>query len=345
MTVTEILWRNRDELFISFHIAIIIGIQRAWQRCRQLGANPQEPDLVAGLVLESSPIIYSALKKILTPLRVSVSMSSVFCHQTPQVTFNNSSASCELGDILFIYVNTRRNGQINRNAILFQAKASSKQPYKLAQSEQVQLRLYMDWPDFVYTRSSRLNGQSRSISPKSPHAGAQYLLIDDRTPNDPMSGLMGYPGTYPIGCCIPDFFLHDHNNLAMELFNLFTFRTGRAFNDQQTSQNQKDWSTVIWDLIETGVLKSFNRKKSGIFHSPRAGALKISELDAVSYSDATSSLSCTTASQIIGHGNAHFLYNTNNNVPPQNRERNYESDEFGGGVSVILIETSERESE
>jgi hypothetical protein len=48
----------------------------------------------------------------------------------------------------------------------------------------------VDWPEFEYTNSSFLNGCRRSVTPKSPHAGAQYLLIDDRPLHEPMSGLV-----------------------------------------------------------------------------------------------------------------------------------------------------------
>lgn len=202
---TTTLWQNRDELIQAFHIAAISGILITWRRCENLRTTPQEPDFVAGLVIESTPLIHSALNSVLSPRRVSVSMSAVFCHQTPQVTFgSHPSASCELGDILFVYVHTPRVGPARRNAILFQAKASAQQPCRIHTGESDQLRLYMDWPDFVYARSSFLTGQKRSVTPKASHSGAQYLLIDDRPPHEPMSGLLGFPGTYPVGCCMPD---------------------------------------------------------------------------------------------------------------------------------------------
>jgi len=264
MSIAETLWECRGELIQSFHFATIHGMINTWRRCENLMTKPQEPDFVAGLVVDSTPLIYSALKTFLSSRRVSVSMSAVFCHQVPQVTFNSHpSASCELGDILFAYVHTPKSGSPRRNAILFQAKASARQPYRINAGEKDQLHLYENWPDFVYERSSFLNGQKRSVTPKAPHSGAQYLLIDDRPPSEPMSGLLGIPGTYPVGCCIPNETLRDHTHLADELFSLFIFRTGRPFEDKRTASKNQDWSRVVWDLLETGMKKSFNRKNSG----------------------------------------------------------------------------------
>ncbi len=345
MSITDVLWQNRDKLIQSFHIATIYGLVSTWRRCEQIKQKPLEPDFVAGLVVESTPLIYSALKSILDSRRISVSVSAVFCHQTPQVTFGSRpTESCELGDILFAYVHTPRIGQTRRNGILFQAKASSRQPYHIHSGEMNQLHLYVDWPNFVYERSSFLNGQERSVTPKAPHSGAQYLLIDDRSPDEPASGLLGFPGTYPIGCCMPDELLYDHNHLASELFDLFIFRTGRPFEDRKSSAKNRDWSQVVWDLLETGVKKSFSRKNSGRFYTPRATGDTIQMMDGLSFSKTSSSLSCSTATDIIGWNNACSLYDHANDIPPNKYDKGENSEEPQRGVSVVLIETSEKES-
>jgi hypothetical protein len=262
------------------------------------------------------------------------------------VTFgSHPSASCELGDILFAYVHTPRTGAPRRNALLFQAKASAQQPYRIHTGETDQLRLYRDWPDFEYTRSSFLTGQKRAVTPKTPHPGAQYLLIDDRPPSEPMSGLLGFPGTYPVGCCMPDESLRDHSHLAAELFNLFIFRTGRPFEDRTAAAKKLDWSQVVWDLLETGVKKSFRRKNSGRHRSPRSAGDAVEMLDGMAFARASSRLSCCTASDIVGRDGARIIYGGNDDIPPENRDRGGDFQEPEGGVSVVLIETSEREAE
>jgi hypothetical protein len=346
MTVIATLWQYRDELIQSFHLATIHGMIGTWRRCESLMTKPQEPDFIAGLVIDSTPLIYSSLKTILSSRRVSVSMSAVFCHQTPQVTFNpHSPISCELGDILFAYVHTPKFGVPRRNAILFQAKASAKQPYRIRSGEKGQLHLYEDWPDFVYERSSFLNGQKRSVTPKAPHSGAQYLLIDDRPPEEPMSGLLGFPGTYPVGCCIPDETLRDHTHLASELFSLFIFRSGRPFDDKHSAAKNKDWSQVVWDLLETGMKKLFNRKNSGRRRIPRGGGDTIQMMDGLSFNRASSPLAWDTATEILGRNAARFIYGVDDDIPTNNRDRSGDPEGPESGVSVVLIETSERESE
>lgn len=346
MSITTALWNNRDELVQSFHMATIYGILNTWGRCERLTTTPQEPDFVAGLVTESMPLIHSALNSVLPPRHISVSMCAIFCHQTPQVTFGSRpSASCELGDILFAYVHTPRTGAPRRNAILFQAKASARQPYRIHTSETDQLRLYRDWPDFEYTRSSFLNGQKRAVTPKTPHPGAQYLLIDDRPLNEPMSGLLGFSGTYPVGCCMPDESLRDHSHLAAELFNLLIFRTGRPFEDKTSAAKKQDWSQVVWDLLDSGVKKSFRRKNSGRHRNPRSVGDAVEMLDGMAFAQASSRLSCCTASDIVGRDGASIIYAGTDDVPPDNRYRDGDFQEPESGVSVVLIETSEQESE
>lgn len=346
MSIASLLWQNQDELIQSFHIAIIKGMLKTWWRCEKIKRVPQEPDFVAGLVVDSTPLIHSVLSSMLPLHKLSVSTSAVFCHQTPQVSFgSNYGACCELGDILFVYVHTPKVGQPKRNAILFQAKVSSRQPYQIHKNEADQLHLYVDWPDFVYERSSFLTGQRRSVTPKAPHSGAQYLLIDNRSAQDPMSGLRGFKGTYPVGCCMPDESLHDHSDLASELFNLFVFRSGRPFDDKNMAANHRDWSQVVWDLLEAGVKKSFNRKNSGFQAAPRSTKGTVEILDGMFFAEATSKMSCSTTADIIGWSGAQTIYAQDNVIPPNNRDYQRESVESESGVSLVLIETSERNSD
>ena len=342
MSITTTLWRHRVELVQSFHNATINGMLNTRQRCHHLGKPPEEPDFVAGLVLESAPLIHYALNSIISPRNISVSMCSIFCHQTPKVTFGScKSGSCELGDILFAYVHTPKIGSPRRNAILFQAKSSAKQPHCIRSAETDQLCLYRDWPDFAYTQSSFLNGQKRTVTPKTPHSGAQYLLIDDRPPSDPKSGLLGLPGTYPMGCCMPDKYLWNHSHLAAELFNLLIFRTGRPFEEKTSAAKKQDWSQVVWDLLETGVKKSFCRKNSGRHCTPRSVGDTIEMLEGMTFAMASSWLSHRTAADIVGQAGARIIYGGSNDIPPADHNRGNDPQEPEIGTSIILIETSE----
>jgi hypothetical protein len=171
------------------------------------------------------------------------------------------------------------------------------------------------------------------------------MLIDDRPPHELMSGLLAFPGTYPIGCCMPDEALQDHSPLSSELFNLFIFRTGRPFEDRHTAAKRQDWSQVVWDLLETGIRKAFSRKNSGRKRERRSPGDTIQMFDGMSFSRASSWMSCSTAGEILGRSAARLMYAQENEVPPGDRDQERDIQEPEEGVSVVLIETSEREQE
>ncbi|MDO9530034.1 MAG: hypothetical protein Q7J27_12880, partial [Syntrophales bacterium] len=271
MSFFNILWQERTPIWNSTHHAIIHGMRETWHRCHQRGNIPQENDFIASIVLDSSPLIYNSLNQIFGKHKIHFSLTSVYCHQTPRVKYPGLTKKfCELGDILFVHVHKTRSGMYRRNALLYQAKVSPQQPYVVLTSETHQLKLYTEWPDFEYCNSgSLLNGKKRKINPKNPHSGAQYLLIDNRPGTCPNSGLIGLSGTYPIGSCMPDIYLYNHNDLASELFELFLLHTGQSFDDRTNSCNKENWSEVVWDLIDAGLRKSFNRRRSGRVSDPR----------------------------------------------------------------------------
>jgi len=341
MQFMNIVWTQQASIIRSSRVAIVHGMLDTWARCRQRGNSPEEPDFVAGLVLESTPLIYDSLKAILAPHRIAVSVASVFCHQTPKVTHPLARKSCELGDLLFVHTHTQSRGRIRRNALLYQAKKSSRQPYRLPKSEEHQLALYTDWPQFTYTSPGHLAGMKRDVSPKAPHTGAQYMLIDDRPPSDPQSGLLCLPGTYPIGSCMADKHLHDHNSLAHELFDLFRLRSGKAFEDRATAAATEGWSRTIWDLVDVGLKKAFNRKNSGRRDAPRVGGTPMYLADGTCFAAATGPAAMTTVAGVLGSDGAASFFQPSADAPPPDDRVMDECGDPDSGVSVILIETSE----
>lgn len=341
MSYIDTVVRHKGEIVASARLAIIMGIRQAWQNCSP--KEPYEPDLVAGLTLYSTKILFNAWGPIFKANRISFSLASVYCHQTPQVKYPNmgTSRSCELGDIMFVHLHTNVRKECLRNALLYQVKCSSKQPYSLKSKEIDQLKLYEEWPKFEYVRSGRLNGQKRDVVPKLPHTGAQYLLIDDRPPSDPLSGLLNFPATYPIGSCMASRTLHDHNSLEGELFDFLLFKSGRQFEDRNRNQSLDGWSTVVWDLLAKSLNKGFTRRRSGLRGRPRVSS---KDLDSTLIAFSTPGHSYSLASEVLGGNNAQRIYSSefqgNGQTPPPNRDFN-EFDEEGGSVSVIILETSE----
>jgi hypothetical protein len=341
MPINEAVWSERHIIVPVIHGAIIHGMLATWSECTKLHTLPQEPDFVAGLVLDSCPLIHAALSRIFAMHGIQSSLLGVFCHQTPKVKYAGIHASsCELGDLLIVHVHTSSTGYVRRNAILYQAKVSSNQPYRIPRHETDQLQLYVEWPDFEYHQSPPLSGIRRSVSPKTIHTGAQYMLIDDRPPTHPESGLLDIPGTYPIGSCMPSETLHDHNDLANELLQVLLVRSGRPFADRASACNTTDWSALVWDLLGAAIQKSFNRKRSGRRQKPRvAGGLE--DFDGLSFGRSTSSLACSTVTEIVGSNKMTSLFNDNSEHPP-NMARDRHNEESSGGISIILLETATR---
>ncbi|MCL4203554.1 MAG: hypothetical protein KJ000_13710 [Pirellulaceae bacterium] len=345
MTFGHIIWNQQAAIVGSSHMAILHGMLDTYSRCGQRGSLPQEPDFVAALVLDSTPLIYNALKAVFTPYRIAVSVASVFCHQTPQVTHSLASKSCELGDLLFAHIHTDLRGKVCRNALLYQAKMSSKQPYVVPRSETHQLALYTDWPQFSYKSPGALAGTKRDINPKVPHTGAQYMLIDDRPPNDPQSGLLNFPGTYPIGSCMADKCLHDHNHLAQELFDLLRLRSGKAFEAQNPNPPTDEWSRTIWDLIRVALNKAFNRKNSGRNSDPRTAGGPLYLADGACFTAATARSAISTVTEILGDNRAARFFEPPAEEPPREGPLGDDDREPDAGVSLVLIETSEAREE
>lgn len=342
MSLVPTVVREQHNLRQAAHLSILIGIRDAWKRCRQLGNKPQEPDFVASLVLESSPIIYDAFKAVFENYGIGFSLTSVYCHQTPKVRYPGApKTSCELGDILFVHVHRERSGQTRRNALLYQAKVTSKQRHQVPSSERHQLTLYTDWPEFEYYHSPPLSGEKRLISPPSPHRGAQYLLLDSRGPENAESGLLGLRGTYPIGSCIADSILLHHNDLASELIDFLVYRTGRAFGDRPSNGSNFGWTQTVWDLLDVSLKKVVKRKNSGRSTEPRISGGPIQLADGLCFARRTSQRASHTLSEVLGPGDANRLFSSDDGPPKDYIGQ--EAAEEETGIPLILMETSEFE--
>lgn len=135
-----------------------------------------------------------------------------------------------------------------------------------------QLLLYTKWPRFEYARAGALNGQIRSIQPKSITPGAQYLLIDD-------SGSY-YPspcGITTFWCAMPDDVLVASNSLAFQIIKLLEFQTGRPFGKKNNGYSDH-WSRMIWDLLNLSSGSYFNRRKASYNNVSRQAGDAISLL-------------------------------------------------------------------
>jgi len=343
MTFVPTVVDEQHNLRQAAHFSILTGIRDAWNRCRKLGNKPQEPDFVASLVLESSPIIYDAFRAVFEKYGIDFSLTSVYCHQTPKVKHPRmSKTSCELGDVLFVHVHREGSGQIRRNALLYQAKVTTKQRYRVPSSENHQLKLYTDWPEFEYYQSPPLSGKKRRITPHSPHQGAQYLLIDSRSPDKAESGLLGLRGTYPIGSCMADSILLHHNDLASELIDFLVYRTGRAFGDRPKNGSDPGWTQTIWDLLDVSLKKVVKRKNSGRRGTEsRISGGPIHLADGLCFASRTSQRASNTLSEVLGSNETNRLFSSDDGPPRDHIAQDATEEE--PGIPLVLIETSELE--
>ncbi|MBS3915551.1 MAG: hypothetical protein KG003_13735 [Bacteroidetes bacterium] len=230
----------------------------------------------------------------------------------------------EIGDILFVYVYTDKSGSKQFNSLLLQAKISTKMTTVIAANDQHQLRLYSDWPLFTYKRAGRLNGVKRDILPKAINDGAQYLLIDD----NPVYGLSGMPGTFPMGCATPARTLSINSDLANEIIDFLKFKSGRAF-EQNPATTKDDWTKMIWELLDVTKAKASKRRNAGLTSFPR---LSTNKFDGLCYFMTETSSMFQDLHSDLSHGD--FNENFDNYL-----------DEENFSPSVVLIESNEQTDE
>jgi len=243
------------------HNSIVNSVDFIVDKCNRLSNNPQEPDFVASLTLKFTPDLFNILKVVFPKTKFAV--TGVFSHQKPLADIG-LPIDPEIGDILFVYVYTDKNGSEMLNSLLLQAKISTKSTMTVSKAESHQLKLYSEWPEFKYKRAGNLNGVKRDIQPKTINDGAQYLLID----NHPFYGLSGMPGTFPMGCATPSKTLCINNDLTSELIDFLKFKAGRAF-EANPSVSKDDWTKMIWDFLNITKAKASKRKNAGISSFPR----------------------------------------------------------------------------
>ena len=256
---------NANDINVNQHIleplidkALLDSVVWITKRC-----IPQEPDYVAALSTKFLEDYFNILVAVFPDYDFSV--SGVYCHQKPIVDINHTKKP-ELGDILFVYVDRKQNGEKMLNSLLFQAKITSNSSLKVHHNEMHQLELYKKWPEFTYYRAGGLNGKKRNILPKSINDGAQYLLID----NNPLSnGVFGGRGMFPMGCAIPDDVLYINESLSSELINMLKFKSGRTF-DESPYTTEDGWSRMIWDLLRIAASKCSKRKHAKLKSFPRS---------------------------------------------------------------------------
>jgi len=302
------------------------------------GKKPEEPDYVAALVLEGTKILEKGWSKILHKYSIPLSITGIYCHQSPKIHYAGMRGTCrEIGDLLWCHFHQQQNGENLNNAILFQAKKISRFPHSLDpsnSSEMDQFHLYHKWPEFKYAHPKKLKNESRHVTPSSPRKGAQYLTIDENSLKS-----QGRPKEYPFKVCLSIDPLFYHNDLGNELTNSLDFLTGDLFDYPSPKDG---WSKVICDLLRTAEESTMNRLRSGYKNHRRITGFTPSQFHgSISMSQNNPS---RILSSFLSKSDYESLINFNNESEPNRRNDDSHSDE-NGGISTIIVETAEKEAE
>jgi hypothetical protein len=192
-----------------------------------------EVDVLLGLFVAGLPTVRTALQPSFESLDLSLRIGWVYCHQSPIVGWENQGVhhGCELGDLLVV-VRSSFGGRVARRALLVQFKITGG-TYGLTDD---QGELYMDWPEFKYTRPAK--PWRRSAHPKKPHRGAQIGFF------------MRCPSCgEPHGEMRADIPCGNKVSLASEIAALVLDGGGRELRDLTSVRRTRGWDRVVWDLL------------------------------------------------------------------------------------------------
>ena len=214
-----------------------------------------EVGFVAAVVLGAVPSIGQLWKAVLKPAGYSVSVSGIFCHQSPKVRFDYSGGGrprCELADLLVAvedYTSGRRGDRI---ACLVQAKMVSALGGKTLSDpgDLVQLDLLTRWPSFTLPNGYAPHARDFSTC---AHPGAtldcgRYGLIDGQPDPDWFQQLPA--STMPAG----------GPRLGTFLANML--ETGQTGYGRLANGLADDWSYTVDELMTRTAAATFSHSET-----------------------------------------------------------------------------------
>lgn len=190
-----------------------------------------------------------------------VKFGGCFIHKSPIVTLDNTSnpsvrESCEAGDLL-VLCRDLVDGQTRINAALFQIKKTDGLYDRIKPDNDIQLKLYTEWPSFSFGRNYK--SPFYNIEPKAATPGAQYMFINEEDFYCP------WYDYYPLSLQ-PLLFTHSSATAVMHsdpdfsfgsfLWKFINWQDGRPISETETKAND-DWSKFIWGLISISKTKTF----------------------------------------------------------------------------------------
>lgn len=238
MNYSKLIRMKFKELVFFTSYSMHRARQIAHVATRNRSGNPTEPEFVAA-ICDSMPLLQRFWRAVLYPM-MKVEIAAEFCHNSPKVTWKgiqqSGRKSVELGDLLICHFHMIGSHISGANAIIFQAKATNGNSYRIGKKERAQLQLYQTLPAFRYGSPKALKGEHRRILASNDYPLA-YMLIPRK-----------YPDYIPNFYAIPNMRLSGSLPIEFALPKLLMGDLGRSFLPQNRPAND-DWSRVIDDLL------------------------------------------------------------------------------------------------
>lgn len=159
------------------------------------GLALREEHHVFGMTTLGVDLLRLAWESILSTVGVSIEISGVFCHQTPEAEFMYTGTKLrrELADLLIVHDHTI-HGSIRRRALLIQTKMG---PVVGTIGNPAQQYLYEHWPKFEISRAGGYLSGDRQLKPNNYGSSIGFI---SRTPvvSSSWSISKPWPGRAPV---------------------------------------------------------------------------------------------------------------------------------------------------
>ena len=250
-----------------------------------------EPMAVASLVLVGVHDIHQAWQKHLGPHGYKVSMTGVFCHNSPQVKFTDKAGQpqrCELADLLIVIDHQNAGRAVDRRASLVQAKIASGTGDIPGAHTADQLELLMYWHPF--TLPSAYNQSPRDFkfpaSPPTPIMSGSYGGIDLGQPNKLWTQVRPQlVMNISNGCSLGEFLA------AMSMGDSGFGREAIVCPPPAPTQKPlkpEDWSATIAEMLKVTATSPFSLALSIRQRRPQRGVTMFGHIPDVFYSSMSS---------------------------------------------------------
>jgi hypothetical protein len=239
-------------------------LDRGVEMAYRMRPDPTEVTFLKALFRRGIRRLEDGVAAEFAPLGLRVSVGGIYVHSRPIVFFDDPRGrrrpwSCELGDLLVLVRYSNGRPPVDYALILQAKRGSAPIAYSRRAKEYRQWFLYNQWPVFWWRYAPFARGDldldRRHVRPPRPHVCAQYACIeqDDAAQSAVLRAALADaadPG----------------RALAAELADLVMRGSGRKFSDQATAHGRIGWDRVVWDLLESWVVKHRRRyHNTGLF--------------------------------------------------------------------------------